>query len=234
MMLVLASNSPRRRQLIALGGWEFTVFPAQVDESVYPLEEPGDYVRRLALSKAKSVSASLGGSISSETIIVAADTAVVNPLDAEAALDGFEILGKPADARQAAQMLKSLRGRIHQVYTALVVFRLDDGVLLDDLCITDVPMRDYSDEEMIVYIESGDPFDKAGAYAIQHSGFRPVQNLHGCYANVMGLPLCHLTRLLERLGVPATRNVPRSCQENLDYSCPVFQHILGVRQMFAS
>ena len=87
-------------------------------------------------------------------------------------------------------------------------------------------MRDYTDEEIKTYVASGDPMDKAGAYAIQHKGFHPVKELHGCYANVMGLPLCHLTRNLIKLGLPPLVNIPQVCQAALGYDCPVYAQFL--------
>lgn len=212
-MLVLASNSPRRRQLMALGGWTFSLIPAAVDERPLPGEPPREYVLRLAEDKARSIA----GRAPQDALVIAADTAVVH---------GDDILGKPEDERQAESMLRRLRGRTHQVYTALAVLRLTDGVLLTDLCQTEVPMRHYSDEEMAAYITSGDPLDKAGAYAIQHEGFRPVKHLSGCFANVMGLPLCHLVRTLEKLGVPPQCDVPTSCQATLLYDCTVYSQVL--------
>lgn len=212
-MLVLASNSPRRRQLMALGGWTFTLIPAAVDERPLPGEPPREYVLRLAEDKARTVA----GRAPQDALVIAADTAVV---------DGADILGKPDDAQQAETMLRRLRGRSHQVYTALAVLRLTDGVLLSDLCQTEVPMRHYSDEEMAIYIASGDPFDKAGAYAIQHEEFRPVEHLSGCFANVMGLPLCHLTRTLKKLGDPPERDVPTACQAALQFNCRIYPQVL--------
>ncbi len=87
-------------------------------------------------------------------------------------------------------------------------------------------MRTYSDEEMMAYIASGDPLDKAGAYAIQHAGFKPVEALQGCYANVMGLPVCHLVRLLAQSGIPLQEDIAQSCQQTLGYPCPIFQRVL--------
>ena len=101
-------------------------------------------------------------------------------------------------------MLRRLRSRTHQVYTGIAVMPLSDGNLLTDLCVTDVPMRAYSDEEIDAYVATGDPLDKAGAYAIQHPDFHPVESMSGCYASVMGLPLCHLTRTLRN-----TRDSPQ-------------------------
>ncbi|OGO72748.1 MAG: septum formation protein Maf [Chloroflexi bacterium RBG_19FT_COMBO_56_12] len=218
MMLVLASNSPRRRQLLSLGGWEFDVCAADVDETPLPNEEPPAYVCRLAQSKARAAAAVNPGSY----LFIAADTTVVDEL---AAL-GTKILGKPSDEADARRMLRALRGRVHQVYTALALYRPEDGTLLADLCCTDVPMRAYTGAEIEAYILSRDPLDKAGAYAIQHAGFHPVESLQGCFANVMGLPLCHLTRLLRRLDIHPQSDLPQACQDSLGYACPVFAAIL--------
>lgn len=211
--LILASNSPRRKQLLALTGWDFEVQPANVDENLLPAEHPGDYVLRLAKNKARACAQMIGGS----EIILAADTTVV---DADA------ILGKPADSAEAASMLRGLRGHTHQVYTGLAVCRSRADNLVTDLCITDVPMRSYSDEELQAYIASGDPLDKAGAYAIQHPHFQPVENISGCFASVMGLPLCHLARSLQKLGIASKVDIPAQCQSALEYNCPVWQTVL--------
>jgi MAF protein len=213
-VLTLASTSPRRRDLIALGGWMFHVRPVDIDETPHPGEPPIDYVLRMAATKARAAGAILnpGG------IAVAADTTVA---------DGEDILGKPSDERMVAEMLWRLRGRTHRVHTAIAVIRKDEPEPLTDVCTTEVPMREYSDEEMFAYIHTGDPFDKAGGYAIQHNGFRPVERMDGCYANVIGLPLCHLVRTLAKLNVPAAADVPANCQAALDYACPVYPRILA-------
>ena len=212
-ILVLASNSPRRRELLALGGWMFHLRPAEVDETPRPGEAPGTYVLRLAESKARAGAAAARP----DEIVVAADTTV--------AVDG-EILGKPRDMAEAAEMLRRLRGRTHQVQTGIAVIRAADGACLSDLCTTDVPMRPYRDDEIEAYVASGDPLDKAGAYAIQHAGFHPVEALAGCYASVMGLPLCHLTRLLSQLDAPPRTDIAAECQSALQYGCPVYAGIL--------
>lgn len=209
--LILASNSPRRRQLIGLTGWDFVVSIADVDESVRENESPADYVLRLAETKARAVRTN------AEDIILAADTTVV---------DGSDILGKPADDAEAVAMLTRLRGRTHQVFTGIALLRGSDDSLLTDLCVTDVPMRAYSDEEIRSYVATGDPFDKAGAYAIQHPGFNPVIDMKGCYASVMGLPLCHVVRLMRRMDIQPNADVPANCQKLLEYDCPVFESIL--------
>jgi septum formation protein len=217
-IILLASNSPRRRELMALGNWSFAVSVPAVDEEQVPGEPPADYVLRLAETKARAAVASAR----SEQWIVAADTAVV---------DGSALLGKPADAAAAINMLRRLRGHAHQVYTGLAVLNLIDGRLLTDLCVTDVPMRRYTDADIDDYVRSGDPFDKAGAYAIQHPHFRPVASLRGCYASVMGLPLCHLARLLARMHAASQHDLPAHCQAHLSYACPVSSAILRGEQV---
>jgi MAF protein len=212
--LLLASNSPRRKQLLALGGWEFTAAPADVDESVLPGETPREYVLRLAEAKARTSAQQAGA----EQVVVGSDTTVV--------IDG-DILGKPADFAEAESMLRRLRGRTHQVFTGIAVFNPEDGKLATDLCITDVPIRDYSDEEIRAYVATGDPLDKAGAYAIQHPGFQPVASMSGCFSSVMGLPHCHLARLLKEFGMKPAADLPGNCQAFLKYECPVFPSILG-------
>jgi len=195
-------------------GLPFRACPAEIDESALPGETPRAYVLRLAEGKARAIAALTP----TDSLVIAADTTVA---------DGNNILGKPADEGQATEMLNRLRGHVHQVHTAVAVLRVADGALLLDACATDVPMRDYSQAEIAAYVATGDPLDKAGAYAIQHDGFHPVEHLEGCYANVVGLPLCHLTRLLRMLNVELQANVPVACQEALHYDCPVFEKILS-------
>ena len=217
-MLLLASNSPRRRELLSLGNWMFTVSVAGVDESQRIGEIPADYVLRLAEAKARAAipNAQPGH------IIIGADTTVV---------DDNRILGKPQDAAEAAAMLKLLRGHTHQVYTAVAAIRMKDERLVTDICVTNVPMRRYSDEEIEAYVLGGDPLDKAGAYAIQHPGFHPVENMKGCYASVMGLPLCHLMRVLQKMGAAVDTGIPAACQSLLQYQCPVSSAILRGEQI---
>lgn len=128
-------------------------------------------------------------------------------------------------------MLKRLRAGAHQVYTGIVVLDPATGQALTDLCITQVFMRACNDDEIRAYVLSGDPLDKAGAYAIQHPHFRPVERLEGCFASVMGLPLCHLVRTLSRLNVFPTADVPVACQIELNYQCSVAHLILGGEQV---
>lgn len=212
-LLVLASNSPRRRQLLSLTGWNFIVSAADVDESLSSNESPAGYVLRLAETKARAVEAA------SDQIILAADTTVV---------DGSDILGKPQDSADATAMLKRLRGHAHQVFTGIALLRRSDGLLLKDLCVTDVPMRDYSDEEIGAYVQTGDPLDKAGAYAIQHPQFHPVASLSGCHASVMGLPVCHVIRLMRKMDIQPNTDFFVPCETLLEYRrCPVSNAILS-------
>ncbi len=211
--LILGSNSPRRRQLLALTGWDFSVSAADVDESPHANESPTEYVLRLAETKARATRAG------QNQLVLAADTTVV---------DRNEILGKPADDEEATAMLKRLRGHTHQVYTGIALFRVRDRLLLKDLCITDVPMRGYSDEEIQAYVQTGDPLDKAGAYGIQHPQFQPValDSLSGCYASVMGLPVCHVIRLMRQMDIQPGTDFFRSCETRLEYQCPVSSTML--------
>jgi len=218
MRILLASNSPRRRELFSLGGWSFQVVSGDVDERPLPSESSREYVLRLAQEKAKA-GAVFG---TAEDLIIAADTAVVDHEDSAEL-----ILGKPQDALEAESMLRWLRGRVHRVYTGLAILRMDNDVITSDVCCTAVPMRSYSDGEISAYIATGDPFDKAGAYAIQHPEFKPVEHLQGCFANVMGLPLCHLTRMLISLGYPPFNDIAKECQDTLQYDCPISSKILA-------
>ena len=213
-LLILASNSPRRRQLLALADWMFNVIVADVDESTRANESPAEYVLRLAETKARATASRAHP----DQIILAADTTVV---------DGNDILGKPQDNVEAFAMLTRLRGRTHQVYTGVALLRLSDGLLLKELSVTDVPMRDYSDDEIHAYIQTGDPLDKAGAYAIQHPRFKPVASMSGCYAGVMGLPMCHVVRMMRKMDSPPHADVPVRCQTLLEYQCPVSKAILS-------
>jgi MAF protein len=150
--------------------------------------------------------------------VVGADTIVV--------LDG-DIIGKPAGPRQAVQSLRRLRGRIHQVLTAITVIdtAAEPPIEKTELVATPVPMRAYSDEEIEAYVATGNPLDQAGAYAIQYAGFQPVdlERFAGCFANVMGLPVCRLLRLLRLLaaaGVPP--NLPLADCGHFDpQACPI-------------
>ena len=212
-MFLLASNSPRRREMLAWTGWDFRVLPANLDESRLPAEPPDGYVLRLADSKAHAMLAQAAP----DELVLAADTIVV---------DGEQLLGKPEDPAAAIKMLKQLRGRTHRVYTALAISDPHERITRQDLCVSQVPMRSYSDQEIEVYVQSEDPLDKAGAYAIQNEAFHPVEGFRGCFASVMGLPLCHLARSMGKIGVNPPVDIPQTCQAHLDYDCPVFRAVL--------
>ncbi len=193
-------------------GWQFEVIPADINEDQLPGEPPRDYVGRLACSKADVIA------LKNEGLVIAADTIVV---------DKGHLLGKPGDQAEARQMLKQLKGREHQVYTGIAVIQSKSGQTFEDICRTDVPMRNYTDQEIEAYIATGDPMDKAGAYAIQHPGFHPVEALTGCYASVMGLPICHLILGLRQFNLEIPQDLPNRCQAFLDYDCPASENILG-------
>ncbi len=220
---VLASNSPRRQELLSLGGQRYRVISADVDETPREGEKPKDYVTRLAKEKAQAASGFMGGHApgfmgGQQGLVVAADTTVV-----------FEgrIFGKPVDAADAKKMLRELSGKVHLVYTAIALLRMPDRTIVTDFAETEVPMRNYTDAEIDEYIASGDPLDKAGAYAIQHAGFHPVASMQGCFANVIGLPLCHLQRTLRKWGQSMDKDLSTACQTHLSYECPVTSQILS-------
>jgi len=182
--LVLASASPRRRELLGVLGVEFTVAPADIDESVQPGELPQAYVRRMALSKARAVHA-----VADEGVVLGSDTAVVI---------GDRILGKPADRDDAVAMLSELSGRTHRVMSAVAL--LDVGGCGEALSMTDVTFRNISVAEAEAYWDTGEPADKAGAYGIQGFGAVFVSEIRGSYSGVVGLPLFETAALLEERG----------------------------------
>ena len=214
---ILASNSPRRRELLGQLINRFIVKPAQVNEELNTGEDPGDYVRRVTEEKARAVGDSLTIFPEQELVVIAADTTVV---------DGDQILGKPEDADHARKMLRQLRGRSHRVLSGLALYRPEKDSLSVRLVSTEVTLRDFSDQEMEEYIASGDPMDKAGAYAIQNEEFDPVPVFEGCFANVMGLPLCQLAALLDEHELDWNPKVSLLCQESLQYECPVYRGYL--------
>jgi len=184
----LASASPRRRELLRQIGVAFEVRPAAIAEDPLPREAPEDYVRRLATAKAEAVFATLREP--ELRPVLAADTAVV--------LDGA-LLGKPADAREAAEMLERLSGRAHRVLTAVALHSGDSvATLRSD---SEVRFRATTAAERLAYCATGEPFDKAGGYGIQGHAAVFVESLQGSYSGVMGLPLFETAALLARAGV---------------------------------
>lgn len=191
-LLLLASGSPRRREILGRLGFPFSIVPADLDEDAFAVAFQGsfpDLVEALAVEKACAVAASEPDFAG---LILAADTTVI--------LDG-EMLSKPVDSADAVRMLRRLRGRAHQVATGVALYDCRDAVLTSGQRCTNVLMRDYSDAEIEAYVATGDPLDKAGAYAVQHERFHPVERVEGCYLTVVGLPLCLVTRLLRERGM---------------------------------
>ncbi|MGC1456017.1 MAG: Maf family protein [Nitrospirota bacterium] len=185
--IILASNSPRRKDLLRQIGLDFSVDPADVDERILPGELPEGYAVRVALDKARVAAARTGTGI-----VIAADTIVV--------LDD-EILGKPADAADAERMLMMLSGKVHCVMTGLAVMDAATGKSLCRMSITRVWFRSLAPSEIISYVATGEPLDKAGGYGIQERGALLVDKIDGCYFNVVGLPLSLLGELLRAFGV---------------------------------
>lgn len=210
-MLVLASNSPRRKDLLKSIGVEFTSVSPEVDEQVIGEELPDAYTRRLARSKAAAVLAQSGTSWNKGDLILAADTAVITEIPARKTGGGrkYSIFGKPRDMGEAEQMLLELKGRAHQVCTAVAILDPVSHKITDAVEYSTVYMRNFTMDELKDYISSGDPMDKAGGYAIQHPDFQPVERVSGCYPNVMGLPVCQVVRLMAAIDhAPKFTNLP--------------------------
>jgi MAF protein len=201
--LLLASRSPRRRQLMNLLGLDFSVCISPSDEDemeqryVGPIEELAQW-----LAKHKAA-ASLTLPEARDCTVIGADTTVL--LDEE-------VLGKPRDKAHARELLIRLRGRWHYVVTGIAVSGYIEGkrAMLAASCITPVLMRNYSMAEIMAYIATGDPLDKAGSYGIQHPSFQPTERIDGCYFNVVGLPLCTLVDLLAEFGIYPARRGPNT------------------------
>ncbi len=217
--LILASGSPRRQYFLRALGLPFDVITADVDETPRKGERPLDLAHRLARDKARTVAARVSKStgdadLAKRVLIIAADTVVGL---------GERQLGKPADVDEALAMLRDLRGRTHQVHTAISVLELATSAQQTHVQSTDVLMRDYSDAEIEAYIATGDPMDKAGAYAIQHPVFQPVawigDELGGCFASVVGLPLVKLSEMLGELDVVVEASLPPICETLGSFEC---------------
>jgi septum formation protein len=187
-MLVLASASPRRRELLSQAGFSFEVRPAHIPEDLREGEDPIAYVTRLAREKAEAVFRELtnGGSADGALVVLGADTTVT--------LDNH-ILGKPEDAADAARMLRVLSGRSHHVITGVAVVTSNGAEVAAEM--TAVRFLTLTDAEIAAYVATGEPMDKAGAYAIQGLAARWIPRVEGCYFNVVGLPLALVSTLLE-------------------------------------
>lgn len=187
MKLILASASPRRAEILRDAGIVFEAMPAHVNESPRDNEKPLELVVRLAEAKARAIATRVTG----QAMVVGADTEVV--------IDG-NILGKPASAKHAREILRLLAGRTHEVITGLALLRLPGGELRLAQEVTQVTFASLDEEEIADYVASGEPFDKAGGYAIQGRGGRFVNRVEGCYFNIVGLPLARLYAMLRELG----------------------------------
>lgn len=187
MKIILASGSPRRRDLLRQLGLAFSIDPADVDERVLPEETPEGYAARVAQDKAR-----VAAGRARAGIVIAADTIV--------ALDR-DILGKPADAREAERMLQRLSNTMHQVITGVAVMDALTGRTLSRTSVTRVWFRSLTTREIQSYVSTGEPLDKAGAYGIQERGALLVDRIDGCYFNVVGLPLAVLGEMLGSFGI---------------------------------
>lgn len=185
--IILASNSPRRRELLRQIGLAFKVCPTQTDERVLPSEKPETYAVRVASDKASVAIRKV-----TKGIVIAADTIVVA---------GDSILGKPVDKHDAERMLLMLQGKMHLVMTGIAVMDAGTKKMLTGLSVTKVWFRNMTEAEIHSYVETGEPKDKAGAYGIQGKGALLVERIEGCYFNVVGLPLSLLGGLLRDFNV---------------------------------
>lgn len=204
--LILASASPRRRELLGRAGLPFTVMPSRIREEEVAADAggppgPAGLVRAAASAKAEEVAARLaarpggraGGAITGgRTLIIGADTVVVL---------GSQVLGKPADEDDARRTLRLLSGRVHRVFTGVALIDADRGVRQEAHEETAVHIRTLDDDLIAAYTASGEPMDKAGSYAVQGLGSTLVKRIEGCYFNVVGLPLARLADMLDGFGV---------------------------------
>ena len=198
MRLVLASGSPRRRELLKRLNLVFDVDPPGVDESRLPGEAPPAYVERLARVKATA-------GVGPGRIVLAADTAVVH---------AGHMLGKPAHPEEARGMLRRLEGDSHDVFTGVAVATVTDNVeVVSIVDVTEVVMATMTSDEIAAYVDSGEPMDKAGAYALQGMGGRFIESVRGSPFTVIGLPIHLLPRLLKRLGADIEQFIERSSSD---------------------
>lgn len=204
--LLLTSQSPRRREMLAWLGLPAGVTHTDVDETPGDGESPADTAARLAVAKVYAAE-----SPDDNAWILGADTVVD--------LEGVS-LGKPADPAEARAMLRQLRGRAHAVHTGVALYHPRTRQICARRVASAVQMRAYTDAEIEAYVRSRDPMDKAGAYAIQNGAFRPVARVERCYANVVGFPLCAIAALLEAWGLALTVDVPALCLAHFAYVCP--------------
>ena len=215
LRLLLASKSPRRQAFFELLGVPFVAVTAEVDETPVDGESPMEMVRRLSLAKAQAVA----DRADDPALVVGSDTTVV--------FEG-QVMGKPSSQEEARRMLLTLRGGPHEVHTGVSIVEAGRERAITWSVTSVVWMRPYSEKEIERYIASGDPFDKAGGYAIQHSLFRPAARIEGCYANVMGMPLCHLVPHLVHLGMVLNVDLPSVCTALTGLPCIIEQPELDI------
>ncbi|RAW10324.1 septum formation protein Maf [Paenibacillus taichungensis] len=189
--IILASTSPRRKELIASLHLAFEVIPSHADEDTPPEWTPEQTVQELAMRKALAVYRGLEGR-EQDAVIVGSDTVVV--------LDG-DILGKPVDEADAERMLSRLQGRVHRVFTGVACIDVSNGQSMVQYRQTDVTMKELSEATIRAYVQTGEPSDKAGSYAIQGIGASLIERVEGCYFNVVGLPLSLLSDMLDGFGI---------------------------------
>jgi septum formation protein len=185
--IVLASESTRRIDILRTLGVSFSIIPPDIDETRRPSESPKDYALRIAYEKAHKV-----GSLFPDKWIIAADTIVVHK---------GRVLGKPKSDRDAFDTLQRLRGNWHKVYTGYCVLNISREIVYQDVAETKVFIKDLTDDEIWKYINTSEPLDKAGSYAVQGKGGYMVKEIKGSYSNVVGLPICEITDVLLSLGI---------------------------------
>ncbi|MGD0229241.1 MAG: nucleoside triphosphate pyrophosphatase [Syntrophorhabdales bacterium] len=185
--IVLASESTRRIDILRTLGVSFSIIPPGIDERRKPYESPKDYVLRISCEKAQKV-----GDLFPDKWIIGADTVVVHK---------GRVLGKPKTEEDAFAMLKRLRANWHKVFTGYCILNMSKQIVYQDVAETKVFIKDLTDEEIAKYIDTSEPFDKAGSYAVQGKGGYMVKEIKGSYTNVVGLPICEITEALLSLGI---------------------------------
>lgn len=213
---ILASQSPRRRDLMPLAGYPFQIQTVPVNEASIVEPDPALNSIYTAQLKAQALAEHYSQSNQDKPYIIAADTIV--------AIDG-EMLGKPGNKERAWEMLNLLRNKTHQVHTGICIIDQTKGGEHHGVHSAEVTMRDYSDAEINAYIATKDPLDKAGAYAIQNEQFQPVAHLNGCFLAVMGLSICHLLQLLSQLNIPMHADFATLKKSHELFPCPVYDKL---------
>lgn len=186
--IILASASPRRKELLNSMGLEFEVIPSQVEENIENEKFSLELIENLATEKAEEVA----NKITAPSIVIGSDTVVVI---------NNKILGKPKDKNDAFNMLKMLSGNTHQVVSGIAVIDTETGKTIKDSVVSEVNFKQLSDEEINAYIKTGEPMDKAGAYAIQGLAGMFVKSINGCYSNIVGISVFKLAEMLKKIGV---------------------------------